>query len=146
MITRTINSIEFDINECEANEIYLNENDYEKTNGGDLDSILEMFWEKKHVFLPLSMTWELTNDCNFECPFCYIHEKNRRNKSEWKYNFKNMKAIIDFLIDNGLFICYLTGGECLIHPDFVKIYKYLKKRGVLVVILTNASLLNTKCC
>ena len=141
MITRVINSIEFDINEYESNEIYLNENDYIKTNNGDLDSILEMFWGKKHIFLPLSMTWELTDNCNFECPFCYIHDKNRSDKYEWKYRFKNMKAIIDFLIEKGLFICYLTGGECLTHPDFVKIYKYLKKRGVLVVILTNASLL-----
>ena len=37
---------------------------------------------------------------------------------------------------------YLTGGEVLTHPDFEKIYIYLKTKGVFVVILTSLSLLN----
>lgn len=146
MITRTINTIEYDINETEANELYFDESDYFETNDGDLNSILDMFYNRTKSISPLSMVWELTEKCNFSCPFCYIHNHSISQKdtieSYWKYRFADMKQILDELIKNGLFICYLTGGECLLHPDFCEIYKYLKSKGVLVVILTNGSLIN----
>ena len=53
-----------------------------------------------------------------------------------------MKAWSDTLTDAGLLLVYLTGGEVLSVPDFEKIYRYLKEKGVFVVLLTNLSLLS----
>ena len=136
--------IEYDVNEHEANEIYLDEELLEETNYGDIDSILNMMYRKNGIS-PLSTTWELTNKCNFNCPFCYIHNQSDTSKEECiGYRFEEIKSELDELIKRGLFICYLTGGECLLHPDFEKIYLYLKKKGVLVAVLTNVSLLSEK--
>lgn len=100
---------------------------------------------RKNGISPLSMTWELTDKCNLNCPFCYIHNhSNTSNNEKFEYRFEEIKSELDDLIRQGLFICYLTGGECLLHPDFEKIYLYLKKRGVLVAVLTNAALLSEK--
>ncbi len=45
MITRkTI--IEYDVNEYEANEIYIEEDLWEETNGGDLGAILDIMYRK----------------------------------------------------------------------------------------------------
>lgn len=143
MITRK-SIIEYDVNEYEANEIYLDERFLEETNGGDIDSILDLMYRKNGIS-PLSMTWELTNRCNFNCPFCYIHNHSNTSKEECiEYRFEEIQSELDKLIERGLFICYLTGGECLLHPDFEKIYLYLKKAGVLVAVLTNAVLLTEK--
>lgn len=35
----------------------------------------------------------------------------------------------------------ITGGECILHPDFEKIYTYIWKKGIKVNIFTNASLI-----
>lgn len=143
LITRK-SIVEYDVNEHEANEIYLDEELLEETNNGDIDSILNMMYRKNGIS-PLSMTWELTNKCNFNCPFCYIHNHSNTSKEECsEYRFEEIKSELDELIKRGLFICYLTGGECLLHPDFEKIYLYLKKAGVLVAVLTNAALLSEK--
>ena len=84
---------------------------------------------------------ELTNNCNFKCPFCYIAGKSKYAKFR---KFDELRPLFDSLIKHGMLFCTLTGGECLLHPDFKKIYLYLKKNGVLVSILTNGSLLNEK--
>lgn len=141
MITRIINGIEFDIEETESNEVYFEQDMLQEIGGGDLESILNMFYNQKQTYLPLSLTWELTSKCNFFCPFCYIHTKNNDEHKNC-FSFSLVKNELEKLIERGLFICYLTGGECLLHPDFIEIYTFLKKHGVLVVVLTNASLLN----
>lgn len=141
MITRKA-IIEYDVNEIESNEIYLDESNLEETNDGDINSILDMMYRKNGIS-PLDMTWELTDKCNFECPFCYIHNHSTNpNKEQFEYRFETIKPELDELINHGLFICYLSGGECLLHPDFEKIYLYLKTKGVLVAVLTNAALLS----
>lgn len=141
MITRK-NIIDYEVNEHEANELYLEEDILEDTNGGDINSILDMMYRRNGIS-PLSLIWELTDKCNFNCPFCYIHNhSDSSDKDDLTYRFETMKHELDELIDRGLFICYLSGGECLLHPDFEKIYLYLKKKGVLVAVLTNASLIS----
>ena len=44
----------------------------------------------------------------------------------------------------GMLWALLSGGEPLLRPDFLDIYMYLKKRGVLISVFTNATLLNEK--
>lgn len=88
-------------------------------------------------FTPLLMTWELLDKCSFSCSFCYIvgHSENKLIR------FKDMKPHVNHLIELGLLYCTLTGGEATLHPDFIEIYTYLKKRGVIVEVYTNGSLI-----
>ena len=143
MLTRIINGVAIDIDETKGNELYFEQEILSEIGDGDFESILNMFWKKRQHYIPLSLTWEITEKCNFECPFCYIHTKNKSIK-ENVFSFSSVKKEIEDLISQGLLISYLTGGECLLHPDFLNIYEFLKSRGVMVVILTNASLLAEK--
>ena len=49
---------------------------------------------------------------------------------------------VDLLVSEGLFEAYLSGGECLLIDDFLKIYRYIKEKGVFITVFTNGSLIN----
>ena len=140
MITRKIGQIDLMIDITKSSSIYTNRDVAKliEDANGSLDKIKDVIYESVGGYIPLAMTWELTNNCNFNCPFCYIHNADENSM----IRFRTVKNDIDYLIEKGLFICYLSGGEALSHPDFFDIYRFLKERGVLVAILTNCSLLN----
>jgi len=139
LVTRSINNIEIDIDINKSNEIYF-PNDFATliTDTG-IDHIKKALYGNNNIFLPLSLIWELTNNCNFKCRFCYINTPNKI--SSQIYELHHYRSLIDHMISEGLLFCTLTGGECLTHPHFTEIYKYLKTKGVLVSVFTNGSLL-----
>lgn len=144
MVTRIINGIEIDIDESLANEIYFTQEfiDSIPDFSDDIDQIKNSIysWKNKNEYLPLSIMWELTNSCNFSCPFCYINTPLAKRHPF--YSFDEFKKTADMLIDMGMLFCTLSGGECLIQPNFIDFYSYLKKRGVIVSIFTNGLLIN----
>lgn len=143
MITRIINQLEMDIEEKKANEIYLPQ-EFVKTIrkfDGGIDTIKQSIyaWNNKTYF-PLSILWEITNRCCFSCPFCYI---NTKSAPKYEYQtFEYMRTMIDKLIERGMLFCTISGGECILHPQFKNIYKYLKQKGVIVSVFTNGLLLD----
>ena len=142
IVKRKIAGLNFAIDVNTSSNVYLDKRIAYKVHNGALDQILDAIYDFNKSYIPLCMTWEITNKCNFNCPFCYINTPNIP-KIHLK-RFKDIKSDIDYLIEKGLLVCYLTGGEALSHPDFIQIYKYLKTNGVLVAVLTNLSLLNDK--
>lgn len=78
---------------------------------------------------------EVTSVCNFSCVHCY-NTIEKRNTS-----FENIKLITNKLEDMGIIYVTLTGGEALIAPEFEKIYLYLKRKGFIITIFTNMSLI-----
>jgi len=84
-------------------------------------------------YYPLSLYWELLDKCNFACPFCYI----AGHSSQPIVRFAEARPYLVQLINEGLLFCVLTGGEVTIHPDFCRIYQFLKESGVVVDVYTN---------
>lgn len=86
---------------------------------------------------PISCNVEITQNCNFKCPHCYIP-----NNAKGYLAYEQFTHFIDqFQSAGGLFLC-LTGGETLLHPDFHRIYTYAHRKGLAVTVFTNGSLLN----
>lgn len=54
---------------------------------------------------------------------------------------EEFKSIFDILVDHGLLDAYFTGGEIFVRPDFEELYLYAKKKGVLISLLSNITLL-----
>lgn len=139
MIARTINGFDILVNPYSPNEILMETKHYKESYTGNLnlspEELCEILADGK--FVPLILTWELTDKCNFKCPFCYIVNTS----SSPTIRFSTIKSSLDKLIKMGLLYCVLTGGEATIHPDFKKIYCYLKKKGVIVEVYTNGSLI-----
>lgn len=111
----------------------------EETNtsrlGGSIAQIQEEEWIKQRH--PHVGGIELTPYCNLKCVHCYLQGQNYGTLM----TTQQVKRIIDKLYDVGVLFLYFTGGEILTRPDFKEIYVYAKKKGFLVELLTNGTLI-----
>jgi radical SAM protein with 4Fe4S-binding SPASM domain len=103
-------------------------------------------WERmKNNRALASFDLELTGRCNNNCQHCYINlPVNDKKAKEKELVLAEIKSIIDQAVDLGALWCLITGGEPLLREDFFDIYLYLKKKGLLVSVFTNASLINDR--
>lgn len=99
-------------------------------------------WEKmisKRALIRFNL--ELTARCNNNCRHCYISlPVDDRRAREKELSFDEIMKIADEAVSLGALWCLITGGEPLLREDFFDIYLYLKKKGLLVSVFTNASL------
>jgi len=80
---------------------------------------------------------ELTERCNLKCAHCYIaHDPEKKEMSR-----KEIFRILDEITDAGCFWFLITGGEPLVRDDFLDIYTYAKKKGLIVTLFTNGTLI-----
>lgn len=143
IIHRKIGCNGMDVDPVEANEIYMEDAVAERIREPGLSGILSAIYEANNQpHLPLNLFLELTSHCNFSCPFCYVNEPGCQKSSVPR--FEELKKILDYFVEKGLVHCTISGGECLIHPDFIDVYMYLKLHGVLVTVFTNGYLLEEK--
>lgn len=89
---------------------------------------------------PFTAGFELTAKCNLNCVHCYA-KPDRNHKDMTTEEFKQ---IFDVLVDRGLLDCYFTGGEIFTRPDFEELFVHAKKKGVLVSLLSNITLLSQR--
>jgi sulfatase maturation enzyme AslB (radical SAM superfamily) len=88
---------------------------------------------------PLHAEFELTHRCNLSCIHCYLG--SQRGK-DGELTTRGVMSILDKLQEAGFIWLVLTGGEPLLRPDFPEIYRYAKERGFIIIILTNATLID----
>ena len=91
---------------------------------------------------PLAATFELTERCNLKCVHCYINQPaGSLTHRATELTTEQSKQVLDMMVDaGGLFVTF-TGGEVLLRPDFSEIYMHAKKRGMLVTVFTNGTLI-----
>lgn len=94
-------------------------------------------FKKENERLPLEGGIEVTSHCNLNCRHCYIKDNSINNE----LSFKECCRIIDELTDAGCLWLTFTGGEPFVRKDFLDIYTYAKKKGLLIVIFTNGTLI-----
>jgi radical SAM protein with 4Fe4S-binding SPASM domain len=82
---------------------------------------------------------ELTWRCNFRCVHCY--QEGLRDRHD-ELTAEEWKRLIDELADLGCVFLTLTGGETLLRRDFGEIYTHAIKRGFVVTVFTNGSLVD----
>ena len=94
--------------------------------------------EVRHV--PLSGQLELTYRCNFDCVHCY--EQDLRHTPD--LSTERWLQLVDQLAELGCLWLTLTGGEAILHPGFEQIYERAVRRGLLVTVFSNGSLLTER--
>jgi radical SAM protein with 4Fe4S-binding SPASM domain len=102
-------------------------------------------WEKKaaHPRSLYAFELELTARCNNNCRHCYINlPANDQEAKAQELTLAEIEDIADQAVDLGALWVLLTGGEPLLRPDFPEIYLMLKRKGLLVSVFTNATLVN----
>ena len=93
--------------------------------------------------IPLSAAFELTPVCNMACRMCYVRMDKKtqesiaplRSAGEWL-------SMAEEARENGLLYILLTGGEPFTHPEFREIVSGLHRRGFVVSVNTNGTLID----
>jgi len=91
---------------------------------------------------PSVFTLELTARCNMNCRHCYLNlPANDRQARARELTLAEIDDIAGQAVDLGALWCLLTGGEPLLREDFFDIYLALKRKGLLISVFTNATLI-----
>lgn len=90
----------------------------------------------------VSFNLEVTARCNNNCRHCYIHLPAKGGLVKKKeLTLPEIEGIVRQAADLGALWCLITGGEPLVRKDFSEIYLCLKRKGLLVSVFTNATLI-----
>lgn len=91
---------------------------------------------------PLQVSIEVTRRCPLECAHCYnnlpmgdLEAKQRELTKEEHFR------LLDELAEMGTFWILFTGGEIFARKDFLEIYTYAKKKGFLITLFTNGTIM-----
>ncbi len=100
-------------------------------------------WQKLEAKRALfSFDLDLTARCNLNCRHCYINLPAGDEVARAKeLSLEEIAHIADQAIELGALWCLLTGGEPLLRPDFPEVYMMLKRKGLLISLFTNATLI-----
>ena len=86
---------------------------------------------------PTSATFEVTPTCNLRCQFCYVALDPYKGPY---LSTAQCREVIDRIADSGVLSLSLTGGEIFSRRDFAEIYLHARSRGLLVTLLSNATM------
>jgi radical SAM protein with 4Fe4S-binding SPASM domain len=93
----------------------------------------------------MQVSIEVTRRCPLECQHCYNNlpmgdQDARSREMTTEEHFR----MLDELVEMGCFWLLYTGGEVFARKDFLEIYTYAKKKGFLITLFTNGTLINEK--
>jgi len=96
------------------------------------------FYQNKATPFPRTINCFITERCNFNCPMCHVVSSRLKNLHE--LSFKELKPLFDEISHYSSSIS-LAGGEPLMHPEIIKIIKYLDNKNIVKGLVTNGMLL-----
>jgi len=103
----------------------------------NLDNYQKIAAKIKDNGVPVIAGLEVTYSCNLSCKHCYVVGGNAR-----ELDLNEYYKLIDDLFDLGTFCIVFTGGEPLLRKDFFDIAGYAKRKGFLIVLFTNGTLID----
>ncbi len=88
---------------------------------------------------PIAVAWLITGRCNLHC--CYCKWTDQRRVEE--LDTEAVKDMIDQMKRAGVRLISFTGGEPLMRSDMGEIIRYVKDRGLVCKLNTNATLVES---
>ena len=95
--------------------------------------VLDKYFAEHPTIFTLQM--DITQACTERCVHCYIPEYN-----PVFLDFKTISRVIDEFREQGGLTLTLSGGECMMHPDFDRIVRYAREKDLIVGVLSNLTL------
>jgi radical SAM protein with 4Fe4S-binding SPASM domain len=106
---------------------------------------LEMHRRVQDRRLPTEATIEVTRRCPLECAHCYNNlPMGDTEARSTELTLEEHCRILDELAEAGTLWLLYTGGEIFARRDFLEIYTYAKKKGFLITLFTNGTLITPK--
>ena len=92
---------------------------------------------------PLNATIEVTRRCPLTCAHCYNNlPMGDRTAQLEELTTREHYRILDEMADAGCLWLLYTGGEIFARRDFLDIYTYAKRKGFIITLFTNGTLIN----
>lgn len=114
------------------------------------DLALDEFTERMLVPLgnaryPFSASIELTERCNLNCLHCFINQPAGDPAARsGELSTNSWLRVLDQMAEAGTLFLLITGGEPLLRDDFEEIFIHTRKRGMLVSLFSNATMLTPR--
>ena len=96
------------------------------------DPVGNFYRERK---LPLALHIDITASCTERCVHCYLPDYPQKNLEELLVE----KAVREFR-EMGGYVVYISGGECMLHPQFKQILRLCRELDLNIIILSNLTL------
>jgi radical SAM protein with 4Fe4S-binding SPASM domain len=94
---------------------------------------------------PMEVSIEVTHRCPLECQHCYNNlPMSDVNARKQELSFDEHVRLLDQLVDAGCLWILYTGGEIFARKDFLDIYTEAKKRGFLITLFTNGTMITPR--
>ena len=87
--------------------------------------------------IPVGGGIEPTFRCNLKCAHCYVAYDPKKKEM----TYEEIRRILDEITEAGCLWLLITGGEPLMRDDFLDIYTYAKKKGLIITLFTNGTLI-----
>lgn len=91
-------------------------------------------WFAEHPTV-FQMQMDITQACTERCIHCYIPEYN-----PVFLPFDDIRRVLDEFREQGGIELTISGGECMLHPDFERILRYAREKDLIVGVLSNLTL------
>lgn len=106
------------------------------------DFSLELHHRVINERVPASGTIEVTHRCPLTCSHCYNNlPMSDREARRRELSFEEHCRLVDEIVEAGCFWLLYTGGEIFARKDFLDIYTYAKRRGLIITLFTNGTLI-----
>jgi radical SAM protein with 4Fe4S-binding SPASM domain len=88
---------------------------------------------------PVSIVWSLSYGCNLRCMHCY---QNASAPSSDELTLDEQLAVVDQLVQTGVSMIVLSGGEPLINPNLWRLVERIRRYGIAISIDSNGVLMS----
>lgn len=110
---------------------------------GEFSALLHERFQGRRV--PVEVSIEVTHRCPLECQHCYnnlpMADADARRE---EMSFDEHVRLLNELADLGCLWILYTGGEIFARKDFLDIYTEAKKRGFLITLFTNGTMITPR--
>ena len=95
--------------------------------------------------VPVEVSIEVTHRCPLECQHCYNNlPMSDGNARKEELTFEEHVRLLDQLVEAGCLWLLYTGGEIFARKDFLEIYTEAKKRGFIITLFTNGTMITPR--
>lgn len=106
-----------------------------------MHSVTKYLTNSTRAGIPLEVFLILTNECNYRCQVCSLWKGLYKDSDEKQMTLSEIKSLIDDGASLGVPTFLISGGEPLLHPNFLDVAEYTVKKINNVRVNTNASLI-----
>jgi len=100
--------------------------------------------QKKNIFEPKWLAWEITGKCNLNCIHC--RSSSSMGSDEGDFTLDEARALIDEITSFAKPVVVLSGGEPLLRKDVFEIAAYGTSKGLRMALATNGIYINDETC